>query len=77
SPCVFFKGFSKNKDVVHVDAHPPFCNFIPEDVIHHCLESREQTNYNNKHNEWFEESPVGPKCGLPFVSLLDPNTVLL
>ncbi|PFH45392.1 hypothetical protein AMATHDRAFT_160163, partial [Amanita thiersii Skay4041] len=56
-----------DKDVIHVDAHPSFSYFVPEDVVHHSLE---------QHDKWFKKSPIGPKCGLPFVSLLDPDIIV-
>ncbi|PFH44944.1 hypothetical protein AMATHDRAFT_164589, partial [Amanita thiersii Skay4041] len=59
-------------DVVHVDTHPPFSYFVPEDVVHHCLEH----GWRVKHDKRFEETPVSSKCGLPFISFLDPYIVI-
>ncbi|PFH46347.1 hypothetical protein AMATHDRAFT_155477, partial [Amanita thiersii Skay4041] len=59
-------------DVVHVDAHPTLSDFIPEDIIHHGLELSQP----EEHYEWFEESPIGSKCGLPLISFLDPYIII-
>ncbi|PFH45513.1 hypothetical protein AMATHDRAFT_159063, partial [Amanita thiersii Skay4041] len=59
-------------DVVHVDAHPSFSYFVPENVVHHGLELSQP----KEHNKRFEESPVGSECGLPLVSLFYSDIIV-
>ncbi|KAF8519866.1 hypothetical protein JB92DRAFT_2897395 [Gautieria morchelliformis] len=58
---MFRHCFREDEDVIKVDADNPFRYHVMEDVSHHRLECG--------------RTVVGVECGLPLVSLTDPNIV--
>jgi hypothetical protein len=48
---------------------------ILEDVVHHCLEGRGGVCQAEVHHQRLEESLVSLECGLPLITLLDPDVV--
>ncbi|KAG5351251.1 hypothetical protein C0989_007227 [Termitomyces sp. Mn162] len=73
---VLLQHFSVDEDVVEVYAHYTFGDEVPEDIIHHCLESGWAFDESEEHNKGFKQFPVGLESGLPLVSLMDVHVVI-
>jgi len=61
----------KDQNVVQVHYDDPFRYDSSEDVVHHSLEGSGAVGHSEKHYEGFEETTVGMKGCLLFVSGLD------
>jgi len=68
---MFFLHLRKDQDVVQVYYYDLFSYDGSEDVIHHSLESSRTIGHSEEHYEWFEQTTVGTKSHLPFISGLD------
>ncbi|KAG5334162.1 hypothetical protein C0989_004252 [Termitomyces sp. Mn162] len=49
---------------------------VLEDIIYHCLEDGQAIGEFKEHDKRFEQSLVGLKGNLPFVSLIDVHVVV-
>ena len=65
-----------DKEVVHVDDEPSFCNHIPEGVGHELLEGGERIGHAEEHDGGFIKSSVGDEGGFPLVAFLDSDIVI-
>ena len=76
---MFTMGFfirGEDKEVVHVDAEPSFCNHVSEGVIHELLECRWGVGESKEHHSWFKEAFMCDEGGLPLVAIFDANIVV-
>ncbi|KDQ32417.1 hypothetical protein PLEOSDRAFT_1034529, partial [Pleurotus ostreatus PC15] len=72
---MLFARLGVDQDVVQIDNNHTFHNELPEQVVHHGLEGRRAVGQSEEHHQRFEESARSPKCGLPLITLLDPDIV--
>ncbi|PFH45035.1 hypothetical protein AMATHDRAFT_121197, partial [Amanita thiersii Skay4041] len=59
-------------NVIHVDDHPTLCDFSSKYIIHHSLKRRGRV----EHDQRFKKSPISPECGLPLITIFDPDVVI-
>ena len=65
-----------DKEVIHVDNEPSFCNYITKGVIHELSEGGRGIDEAEEHYSWFEESFMSHKSSFPLISVLDLNIVI-
>ena len=65
-----------NKEVIHIDDEPSFCDHVMEQVIHESLEYGRRATKTKEHDCWFEESFVSNKGCLPLVTIFDADIVV-
>ena len=70
-PFMLLFHLCKDQNVVQVHYDDPFRYDSSEDVVHHSLEGSGAVGHSEKHYEGFEETTVGMKGCLLFVSGLD------
>ena len=68
--------FGSNNHIVHIDVEPSLCNFLLEDVIHHCLKGSWGVGQAKEHDCWFKESFTGLEGGFVLVAFFDTNIVV-
>ncbi|PFH50925.1 hypothetical protein AMATHDRAFT_143859, partial [Amanita thiersii Skay4041] len=74
---VFFKCFSEDKYVVHINTHPSLGDLISEYVIHHCLKGCRRVCESEELYQWFKYTVrVLTKGHFPFVTILDPDIIV-
>ncbi|KAG6884182.1 hypothetical protein C0993_000584, partial [Termitomyces sp. T159_Od127] len=73
---VLLKHFGVDEDVVKVYAHYTLHNEVPEDVIHHCLESGWTVGESKEYDKQFKQPPLGPEGSLPLISFLNVHIVV-
>ena len=71
---VFVRG--EDKEVVHIDDEPSFCDHVSEGVIHELLKSRWGIGESEEHHSWFKEAFMCDEGGLPLVAIFDANIVV-
>ena len=72
---MLFARLGVDQNVIQIDNDHTFRNELPEQVVHHGLEGRRAVGQSEEHHQRFKESARSPKCGLPLVTLLDPDVV--
>ena len=65
-----------DKEVVHVNDEPSFCDHFSERVRHELLEHGGGVCHAEKHDCGFVESSVGDESGLSLVAFLDADVVV-
>ena len=65
-----------DKEVIHVDDKPSFCNHIPEGVGHESLECGGGVCHAEEHDRGFVKASVGDESGLPLVAFLDADVAV-
>ena len=65
-----------DKEVVHVDNEPSFCNHIMKGVVHESLKGGRGIDKTEEHYGWFKESLMSDESSLPLVSILDIDIVI-
>ena len=65
-----------DKEVVHVDNEPSFCDHIMKGVIHELLKDGKGIGKAKEHYGWFEESFMGNESSLPLVPIFDMDIVI-
>jgi hypothetical protein len=65
-----------DKNVIHVDGDIAFVNEFAEKVIHHGLKGGWGIGESKEHHHWFEQTAICLECGLPLVTIADPNIVI-
>ncbi|KAG6875721.1 hypothetical protein C0993_007798, partial [Termitomyces sp. T159_Od127] len=73
---VLLQHVSVDEDVVKVYAHYTLHDEVPEDVIHHCLESGRTVDESKEYDEGFKQSTIGPEGSLPLISFLNAHVVV-
>jgi hypothetical protein len=73
---VFFKGFRKYKNVVHVDDHPSFSDFFLEGLVHVGLERGRGIAQAEEHYFWFKESEGCGESRFPEVIRVNQDVVI-
>jgi len=68
---MFLFRLRKDQDVIQVYHYDPFDYESSEDVVHHSLEGGRTVGHSEEHHERLEETAVGAKGRLPFISGLD------
>jgi len=66
---------SKDQDVVQVDYHDTFRYEVPEDVVHHGLESGQTVSHVKEHYQGFEQASIGLEGCFPLISGLNVDVV--
>ena len=66
----------EDKEVIHIDDKPSFCNHIAEGVVHEALKGSGRIGKPEEHDGWLEESFVGDEGRFPLVAILDPYVVV-
>ncbi|KAI0312979.1 hypothetical protein OF83DRAFT_1036300, partial [Amylostereum chailletii] len=74
---VLFECLCEDKDVVHVDDNLATVNEIFEKFIHHCLECRRRIHKAKEHHQGFVQPTVSFESGLPLVSFLDMDILVV
>jgi len=72
---VFFLRLGEDQNVVQIDHHNTFRYEVPEDVIHHSLESGQTISHSKEHYQGFEQTSIGSEGCLPLVSGLNANII--
>ena len=75
----FMMGFfvrGEDKEVVHIDDKPSFCNHVSEEVVHEPLERCWGISKSKEHHSWFEEAFMCDEGSLPLVTIFDANIVV-
>ena len=72
--CLSVRG--EDEQVVHVNKEPSFGDHVSEGVVHELLESGWGIHHPEEHYHGLEEPPMGGKCSLPLVSILDSYIVV-
>ena len=65
-----------DKEVIHIDDKPSFCDHVAERVRHESLERRGGVCHAEKHDRGLIESSVGDESGLPLIAFLDMDIVV-
>ena len=65
-----------DKEVIHVNNEPSFCDHITKGVIHELLEGGRGVGKTEEHYSWFEESLMSDESGFPLVSVFDLDIVI-
>ena len=65
-----------DKEVIHVDNKPSFCDHIMKGVIHESLKGGRGIGKAKEHYAWFKESLMGDESSFPLVSILDTDVVI-
>ena len=65
-----------DKEVVHVDNEPSFCDHIMKGVIHESLKGGRRIGKTEEHYGWFEESLMDDESSFPLVPILDMDVVI-
>ena len=71
---VFVRG--EDKEVVHIDDEPSFCDHVLEGVVHELLECRWGIGESEEHHSWFKEAFMCDEGSFPLVAVLDANVVV-
>ena len=77
--CSFFVIFvivRVDKEVVHANDEPSFCNHIPEGIGHESLKGGWGVGHAEEHDGWFIKSLVGDEGGFPLVAFLYLDIVI-
>ena len=73
---VVFVIVGVDKEVIHINDEPSFCNHVPKRIEHEPLKGRGGIGHSEEHDSGFIESAVGDEGGLPLVPFLDSNIVV-
>ena len=65
-----------DKEVIHVDNEPSFCDHIAKGVIHELLKGGRGIGETEEHYSWFEESFMSDKSSFPLMPVLDLDVVI-
>ena len=65
-----------DKEVIHINDEPSFCDHVPKRIGHEPLKGRRGIGHSEEHDSGFIESTVGDEGGLPLVPFLDSNIVV-
>ena len=65
-----------DKEVIHVDNKPSFCDHIAKGVIYESLEDGRGIGETKEHYSWFEESLMSDESGFLLVPVLDSDIVI-
>ena len=65
-----------DKEVIHVNDEPSFCNHIPEGIRHKSLKGGGRIGHAKEHDGGFIESSVGDEGSFPLVTFLDSDIVI-
>ena len=65
-----------DKEVIHVDNKPSFCDHIVKGVVHELLEGGRGTGETEEHYSWFKKSLMGDESGFPLMPILDSDIVI-
>ena len=71
---LFIRG--EDKEVVHIDDEPSFCDHVLEGVVHESLERCWGIGESEEHHSWFDEAFMCDEGGLPLVAVLDVKVVV-
>jgi len=66
----------EDKEVIHVDDEPSFCDHVPKGVVHESLESGRGVGEAEEHNSRFKEAFMDDEGGFPLVSIFDVDVVV-
>ena len=72
---MLFLRLGEDQDVVQVDHHDTFRYEVPEDVVHHGLESGQTVSHSKEHYQGFKQTSIGSEGRLSLVSGLNANVV--
>ncbi|KAG5332685.1 hypothetical protein C0989_006724 [Termitomyces sp. Mn162] len=75
-PMVFLQCFGIDEDVIQIHTHYALCYEVPEDVVHHGLESGRAVGESKEHNEQLKQFLVGQEGSLPLISFLNAHIVV-
>ena len=64
---MLFLCLGEDQDVVQVDYHDTFHYEVPEDVVHHGLESGRTVSHSKEHYQGFEQASIGSEDRLPLL----------
>ena len=70
----FVRG--EDKEVIHVDDKPSFCNHVSEGVVHELLECHWGVGESEEHHRWFKEAFMRDEGSLPLVAIFDVHIVV-
>ena len=70
----FIRG--EDKEVVHINDEPSFCDHVSEGVIHELLEHCWGVGESKAHYSWFKEALMCDKGSLPLVAIFDADVVV-
>ncbi|KAG2075703.1 hypothetical protein BDR04DRAFT_1005360 [Suillus decipiens] len=73
---MFFKSFRKDEDVVHVDNHPSFIDFLLECSVHVGLECSGGVAQAKEHDIRLVEAKLSGKCSFPVVVRVNMDVVI-
>src|ERR1700722_19099092 len=76
SGLVLSDGIGGDQEIVHIDVKPTFIEFLPEYLVHHCLERCRGVAKAEEHNKGLKTSAIRDEGHFPFIALLDPNVVI-
>ena len=71
---IFVRG--EDKEVIHINDKPSFCDHIPEGVVHESLERCWGVGKSEEHYSWFKKSLVHDEGSFPLVAICDVNIVI-
>ena len=54
-----------------IDYYYTFCNEIPEDIVHYCLENDQTVGYFEEYYKRFEQAMVSTESSLPLIARLN------
>jgi len=72
---MFLFCLCKDQNVIQVYHYNPFSYESSEDIVHHSLEGGGTVGHFKEHHERLEETAVGAKGCLPFISGLDTYVI--
>ena len=73
---VVFVAVGVNKEVIHINDEPSFCDHVLKRIGHELLKGRGRIGHSKEHDSGFIESTVGDEGSLPLVPFLDTNIVV-
>ena len=68
--------FGEDEDIVEIDDDLATGNKVSKERVHHSLKRSGRVRQPKEHNHRFEESAIGRKRGLPFVTFRNPYIVV-
>src|ERR1700733_712876 len=73
---MFFKIWSVDEDVIHIDRYISFSYEICEYRVHEGLKGSRTVGHSEVHDFGFVETSISHYGSLPFVSFLDSNVMI-